>query len=66
MVNMDIDIILRIAMVGILVGVLNLVLKQAGREEHGLVVALAGILVVLLFVMPYIVQLFNEVQAVFP
>ena len=63
---MSMTVVLQIAAVGFLVAMLQLVLKQIGREEHGLLVALAGILVVLFRVMPYIVDLLNEVQAVFP
>jgi len=65
MQNMDISVVFQIAAVGILVAVLNQVLKQAGREEQATMTTLAGILVVLFWVIRYISQLFTEVQTVF-
>jgi len=62
---MDINVVFQIAAVGILVAVLNQVLKQAGREEQATMTTLAGILVVLFWVIRYISQLFSEVQTVF-
>ena len=65
MSNMDISVVFQIAAVGILVAVLNQVLKQAGREEQATMTTLAGILVVLFWVIHYVSQLFSEVQTVF-
>jgi len=65
MQNMDISVVFQIAAVGILVAVLNQVLKQAGREEQATMTTLAGILVVLFWVIHYVSQLFTEVQTVF-
>jgi len=65
MQNMDISVVFQIAAVGILVAVLNQVLKQAGREEQATMTTLAGILVVLFWVIHYVSQLFGEVQTVF-
>jgi len=65
MENMDISVVFQIAAVGILVAVLNQVLKQAGREEQATMTTLAGILVVLFWVIHYVSQLFSEVQTVF-
>ncbi|MCL2572893.1 MAG: stage III sporulation protein AC [Defluviitaleaceae bacterium] len=62
---MDISVVFQIAAVGILVAVLNQVLKQAGREEQATMTTLAGILVVLFWVIHYVSQLFSEVQTVF-
>ncbi|MCL2362754.1 MAG: stage III sporulation protein AC [Defluviitaleaceae bacterium] len=62
---MDISVVFQIAAVGILVAVLNQVLKQAGREEQATMTTLAGILVVLFWVIRYVSQLFTEVQTVF-
>ena len=62
---MDISVVFQIAAVGILVAVLNLVLKQAGREEQAMMTTLAGLLVVLFWVIQYITELFTSVQAVF-
>ena len=63
--NMDISVVFQIAAVGILVAVLNQVLKQAGREEQATMTTIAGILVVLFWVIHYVSQLFTEVQTVF-
>jgi len=62
---MDISVVFQIAAVGILVAVLNQVLKQAGREEQATMTTIAGILVVLFWVIHYVSQLFTEVQTVF-
>ena len=62
---MDISVVFQIAAVGILVAVLNLVLQRAGREEQAMMTTLAGLLVVLFWVINYISQLFSEVQSIF-
>ncbi|MDR1538654.1 MAG: stage III sporulation protein AC [Clostridiales bacterium] len=62
---MDIQVIFQIAAVGILVAVLNLVLMRAGREEQAMMTTLAGLVVVLFWVIQYISQLFTTVQEVF-
>ena len=65
MQNMDISVVFQIAAVGILVAVLNQVLNRAGREEQATMTTLAGLLVVLFWVIHYISQLFSEVQTIF-
>lgn len=62
---MEIDIVFRIAAVGILVAVLNQVLIRAGREEQAMMTTLAGLVVVLFWVIQYISQLFETVQTMF-
>jgi stage III sporulation protein AC len=62
---MDLNVVFQIAAVGILVAVLNLVLQRAGREEQAMMTTLAGLLVVLFWVIGYISQLFTEVQSIF-
>ena len=62
---MEIDIVFRIAAVGILIAVLNQVLIRAGREEQAMMTTLAGLLVVLFWVIQYISQLFEAVQTMF-
>ena len=62
---MDINVVFQIAAVGILVAVLNLVLQRAGREEQAMMTTLAGLLVVLFWVIKYVSELFTEVQAIF-
>lgn len=62
---MDITIIFQIAAVGILVAVLNQVLIRAGREEQAMLTTLAGLVVVLFWVIQYIKDLFDTVQTLF-
>ncbi len=62
---MDIEFIFKIAGVGILVSVLYTVLKQAGKEEQGQLVALAGVVVVLMMVIQLVVRLFETVRTMF-
>ncbi|MCL2351118.1 MAG: stage III sporulation protein AC [Firmicutes bacterium] len=62
---MDIQVVFRIAAVGILVAVLNQVLQRAGREEQAMMTTLAGLVLVLFWVIQYISELFTTVQSVF-
>jgi stage III sporulation protein AC len=62
---MDISVVFQIAAVGILVAVLHQVLTRAGREEQAMVTTLAGLLVVLFWVIQYVSELFTEVQVIF-
>ena len=58
---MEVSIIFKIAAVGILVSVLSQVLKHSGREEQAFLVSLAGLLVVLFWIVPYIYELFDSI-----
>lgn len=62
---MEINIVFRIAAVGILVAVLHQVLMRAGREEQAMLTTLAGLVVALFWVIQYISQLFDTVQTLF-
>jgi len=62
---MDIGALFQIAAVGILVAVLNQVLIRAGREEQAMMISLAGIVLVLFWVIQYVNDLFTEVQTIF-
>lgn len=62
---MDIQIVFRIAAVGILVAVLSQVLIRAGRDEQAMMATLAGLVVVLYWVIQYISTLFETVQTLF-
>ena len=62
---MDIDLIFRIAAVGILVSVLHQVLARSGREEQATMVTLAGLVVVLMMVVRQISALFDLVKNLF-
>ena len=59
---MEVSIIFKIAAVGILVSVLSQVLKHSGREEQAFLVSLAGLLVVLFWIVPYIYELFDSIK----
>jgi len=62
---MTINIIFKIAAVGILVSVLSQVLKHSGREEQAFLTSLAGLLIVLFWIIPYIYDLFETMQELF-
>lgn len=62
---MEISIIFKIAAVGILVTILGQVLKHSGRDEHAFLVGLAGLILVLTWIVPYIYELFQTVQELF-
>ncbi|MBO5488514.1 MAG: stage III sporulation protein AC [Eubacterium sp.] len=62
---MEITIIFKIALVGILVTILNQVLKQSGRDEQAFLVSLAGLILVLFWIVPYISELFQTIQDMF-
>ncbi len=61
----DINIIFKIAGVGILISVLNIILKQAEKEEQAQLLTLAGVVIVFLMVIQLIYRLFQDVRAVF-
>lgn len=62
---MSINLIFKIAAVGILVSVLSQVLKHSGREEQAFLTSLAGLVLVLLWIIPYIAELFNTIKTLF-
>ena len=62
---MDVNLIFRIAAVGILGSVVCQVLKHSGREEQAFLTSLAGLLVVLFWMVPYIYQLFETMKELF-
>lgn len=62
---MEVGIIFKIGAVGILVSVLCQVLKHSGREEQAFLTSLAGLIVVLFWVLPYIYELFETIKKLF-
>ncbi len=62
---MNVDLIFKIAGIGIIVAVLNLVLKRAEREEQAMLTTLAGLIVVLMMIISSISELFDTVKTVF-
>lgn len=62
---MDIDLIFKIAAVGIIVSILNQVLSRSGREEQATMTTIAGLVVVLMMVAQKISELFDMVKSLF-
>lgn len=62
---MEVDLIFKIAAVGIVVAVLNLVLTRSGREEQAMMTTLAGLVVVLMMVVQKISELFELIKSLF-
>ncbi|MCQ2454672.1 MAG: stage III sporulation protein AC [Clostridia bacterium] len=62
---MNVDFIFKIAAIGIIVTVLNLLLVRFGREEQAMLTTLAGLVVVLLMIVKSIAELFSEIKGLF-
>ena len=62
---MEIDLVFRIAAIGIIVAVLNQLLIRSGREEQAMLTTLAGLIVVLMMVLGQIQNLFNAIKSMF-
>ena len=62
---MAINLIFKIAAVGILITILSQILKHSGREEHAFLISLAGLILVLTWILPYIYDLFVMIQGLF-
>lgn len=62
---MEVDLIFKIAAIGILVAVLNQVLSRAGRDEQAMMTTLTGLVVVLMMVVQEIAKLFTMVKTLF-
>lgn len=63
--SMEIDLIFKIAAIGIIVSILNQVLSRSGREEQATMTTLAGLVVVLMMLTQKIAQLFDLVKTLF-
>ncbi|MCL2023268.1 MAG: stage III sporulation protein AC [Oscillospiraceae bacterium] len=62
---MEMDFIIKIAAIGLIVGVLHQILSKNGREEYAQLTALAGLVVVALLLLPQILNLLDEVRGIF-
>ena len=62
---MDVDLVFKIAAIGILVAVLNILLSRAGRDEQALMTTIAGRVVVLVLVIQKISELFDLIKSLF-
>jgi len=62
---MTIQIIFKIGAVGIIVSLLNQVLKHSGRDDQAYMVSLAGLIIVLSWIIPYVYKLFQDINNLF-
>ncbi|HHU72186.1 MAG TPA: stage III sporulation protein AC [Clostridiales bacterium] len=62
---MDFSLILKIAVVGIIISILNQILKQTGRDELAFLSSLAGLVLVLFWLLPYLTELFVTIERLF-
>ena len=62
---MTVNLIFKIAAVGILVSILSQELKHSGREEQAFLTSLAGLILVLFWIVPYIYELFESIKGLF-
>ena len=63
--EVEVSLIFKIAAVGILVSVISQILKHSGREDHAFLTSLAGLLLVLFWIVPYIYELFETIKELF-
>ena len=62
---MTVNVIFKIAAVGILISVLNQILKHSGRDDQAFLTSLAGLILVLMWIIPYIYELFQTIEQIF-
>lgn len=62
---MTVNVIFKIAAVGILISVLNQILKHSGRDDQAFLTSLAGLILILMWIIPYIYELFQTIQQLF-
>ena len=62
---MDVDLIFKLAAIGILVAVLNILLQRSGRDEQALMTSITALVVVLMIVVQKISELFNMIKSLF-
>lgn len=62
---LEVDLLFKIAGIGILVAVLNQVLSKAGREDQAMMITITGLIIVLMLVITKISELFNSVRSIF-
>lgn len=62
---MELDLIFKIAAVGIIVAVLNLILKKTDHDEQAMMLTVAGLIIVLMMIIPAIEDLFDTIKSVF-
>ena len=65
MIKMDVELIFKIAAIGIIVAILNQLLVRSGREEQAMMTTIAGLVVVMMMIITQIKELFDTIQTVF-
>lgn len=61
---MGIEVVIKIAVIGLLVAIINQILSKSGRDEYAMLVTLAGLIVVFMMVIPYIKDLFSTLSSI--
>ena len=61
---MTVNVIFKIAAVGILISVLNQILKHSGRDDQAFLTSLAGLILVLMWIIPYIYKFYQTIQQI--
>ena len=62
---MDIDIVFKIAVIGIITAVINQILKMSGREEFTTLVSLTAVMIVLFYIVSMVSELFTTIKSIF-
>ncbi|MBQ6624681.1 MAG: stage III sporulation protein AC [Clostridia bacterium] len=62
---MEFDIVIKIAIIGLLIAVINQVLSRLGREEYAMLTTISGIIAILLMLIPYANELFDNIRGIF-
>ena len=62
---MSVEMIIKIAALGVVVALLNQILKHTGRDDQAFFVTMAGIIVVLTWIIPYLTDMFSSMQGLF-
>lgn len=62
---MTIQLIFKIAAVGIIISLVNQILKHSGREDQAYLVSLAGLMIVLSWIIPYVYEIFTSINSLF-
>ena len=62
---MEFDIVIKIAIIGLLIAVINQVLSRLGREEYAMLTTISGIIALLLMLIPYANEVFDNIRGIF-
>ena len=62
---MEVEILFKIAAIGIIVAVINQILSRSGRDEYTMLTTVAGLVIVLMMLLPHVGELFRHIRSVF-